>query len=163
MRLRSLLCSVALFALAVSGEARAASSDTDFLQSALRVEVGQYDIGLIGRRKAAARPTKAFAAQLEDEASVAVAALKKIASQEGVAVQEDAALRAKAQYQDLQGRSGRDFDRTLAHDEMIDANIAIDTFGDEARHGDDPALRRFAAAQLSKLRADLKMSRDLGG
>lgn len=156
---------VVLWLLAASGglPAAAGSPDADFFQSALKTEVGQYDIGLIGQRKAAAGPVKSFASQLASEGSSAVATLKKMASAQHVALQEDAELRAKAQYQDLEGRTGRDFDETLAHDAMIDANIALDAFTDEAQHGNDPALRRFAQEQLPKLRADLKMSQALGG
>jgi putative membrane protein len=139
----------------------AVASDDDFLQSALKTEVGHYDLGLIGQQKGHA--VKGLATQLVGEASQAVALLKKIAREQHVDVVEDAELRTKAQYVDLQARTGRDFDETLAHDAMIDANIAIDAFTDEAQHGTDPALRRFAQAQLPKLRADLKMSQDLGG
>lgn len=159
-----LACAVALCTAVTAGPASAATSaDTDFLQTAMQHAVGQYDLGLIGQRKAAARTVKDFAAQLADQASAAVDQLKKIAAVQHVAVQEDAHLRAKAQYVDLEGRSGRDFDETLAHDAMIDTNIAIDAFSDEAEHGSDPALRRFAQTQLPKLRANLKMSQDLGG
>jgi putative membrane protein len=159
-----LTCALVLF-WAVTGApaAAAASSDADFLQTAMQDAVGQYDLGLIGEHRAAAPAVKGFAAQLAGEASSAVEELKKIAAAQHLPVEEDAHLRTKAQYVDLQARSGRDFDETLAHDSMIDANIAIDAFTDEAQHGSDPALRRFAAAQLPKLRADLKMSQDLGG
>ncbi|HXF33414.1 MAG TPA: DUF4142 domain-containing protein [Candidatus Acidoferrales bacterium] len=156
---------IVLSLLVASGAlpAAAGSSDADFLQSALKAEVGQYDLGLIGQRKGGAGTVKVFAAQLASEASSAVAALKKLAAAQHVAFQEDAELRTKAQYQDLEGRTGTDFDRTLAHDAMIDTNIALDAFADEAQHGSDPALRRFAQEQLPKLRADLKMSQALGG
>jgi putative membrane protein len=152
-----------VFCLVTPGRAAAASNDADFLQRALQNEVGQYDIGLIGERKASASAVKAFATRLADEGSSAVTQLKKIARVQRLSYDEDAELRAKAQYTDLEARKGSDFDQTLAHDAMIDANIEIDTFSDEAQHGSDPALRQFAAIELAKLRGDLKMSQDLGG
>jgi putative membrane protein len=156
MRLFAALC-----ALAALCPTPAVASDADFLQSALKTEVGQYGLGVIGQQKGHA--VKNFAVQLTGEASRAVDQLKNVARDQHVEVVEDAELRAKAQYVDLQGRTGRDFDETLAHDAMIDTNIAIDAFTDEAEHGIDPTLRRFAQAQLPKLRVDLKMSQDLGG
>lgn len=158
-----LCCAVAFCAAAPIRAAAAQPADADFLQSAIQTEVGQYDLGLIGARKASAPAAKDLGNRLSGEASAAVAELKNIARAQSLPYKEDAELRAKAQYQDLEGRSGSDFDRTLAHDAMIDANIALDDFIDEAQHGTDPALRRFAAAQLPKLRADAKMGRDLGG
>jgi len=163
MRFRSLFAAGFVASVLTAALPAAAATDAEFLQSALRTEVGQYDLGLIGQRKAARAATKGFAMQLAGNASSAVDRLKKIARARHVDVQEDAELRAKAQYVDLEGRSGADFDQTLAHDAMIDTNIAIDNFTDEAQHGSDPDLRRFAQAELAKLRATLKMSQDLGG
>lgn len=161
-RIAAASCTLVLAAFAALPCA-AQSTDLDFLQSAIRAEVGQYDLGLLGERKAATPATKAFGGRLTGEASAAVARLRGIARAQRLNVQEDAALRAKAQYEDLEARAGSDFDQTLAHDAMIDADIALDDFADEAAHGTDPELRRFARAELPKLRADAKMSQDLGG
>jgi putative membrane protein len=163
MSMRFLLLVSALAGAIVWCRSAAAASDTDFVQEAMQNEVGQYDIGLLGQRKGSSPAVKGLGAHLAGEGSAAVEQLRKIASERHIAFAEDAELRAKAQYQDLESRAGRDFDQTLAHDATIDADIAMDTFADEAEHGSDPALRQFAAAELAKLRTDLKMSQDLGG
>lgn len=157
------LCSVVVFALYTGTSGFAETPDADFLQTALHMELDHYDIGLIGQRKARSGQVKGLSKALADSAANAVDRLKKIARAKDVKVDETPDLRARAQYSDLEGMAGRDFDQALAHDAMIDTNIAVDEFTDEAEHGRDPELRAFAQAELAKLREYARMSAALGG
>lgn len=159
-----LLGAVALgAALLVQRPASAASAqDGDFIQSAMRREIGAYALATLAQRKATG-PVRAFAAKLGDDAGAAVNALRSLAKEAGVSAPEVPALNESAQYDALGATSGGAFDRSLAHDVMIDANIALDTFSDEAAHGNDPRLRKFAAAQIPTLRAEVRGSESLPG
>lgn len=161
------LCAGCLIALltfvAMPASATLSSQDRDFVEEALRIELGAYDLSLLAQHKASNGSPRELAARVGSEATSAYDALKEIAQHEHQEIPAKPDLRVSAQYGDLLPRSRSDFDQSFAHDVMIDANIALDTFDDEARHGSDPKLRAFAAAQAARLRDDAKAAEGLGG
>lgn len=67
-------------------------------------------------------------------------------------IEKKSDLRTAAQYSNVQGLSGKDFDRQFGKALYIDANLNLDNFSQQAQHGNDPALRTFAKKQLAELK-----------
>lgn len=61
-------------------------------------------------------------------------------------------LRTAAQYSNVQGLSGKNFDQQFGKALYIDANLNLDNFSQQAQQGKDPVLRAFAKKQLGELK-----------
>jgi hypothetical protein len=161
------LCAGCLIAstvfVAIPASATLSGQDQEFLRSALRIELGAYDLSLLATRKASGGSSRALAQRLSVESTGAYDALKTVAHKVGEPIPAAPDLRISAQYGDLINRSRDDFDQSFVHDIMIDADIALDTFDDEAAHGNDAQLRSFAASQAAQMRAAAKAAEGLGG
>ena len=77
--------------------------------------------------------------------------VRSYASHHGITLTNKPVLRATAQYGNISGASGASFDRAFTDAVEIDANIALGTYRSEAEHGNDAALRAFAAHQAAYL------------
>jgi putative membrane protein len=87
--------------------------------------------------------------------------LKAIADQKKLEVSTDAELLDKAKAMILDLRSAKSFDQAYANNQVKAHEATIEIFEDEAKNGDDPELKQFAAATLPTLKAHLEKAKEL--
>jgi putative membrane protein len=148
------LFSMAVFVVATTGLAVAAGTSSDdaaFVQSAQHDALGEYALAALAKGKAANPQAKALAARILTNADTANSFIKSYARTHDVDVDNKPSVRADEQYGEISSDSGSSFDQAFANAMHIDANIALDTYQDEAQHGSDPALRKFASEQAAFL------------
>jgi putative membrane protein len=169
---RHLLLRAALGAIAVPllaaalvlQPARAATlSDQDaaYLSGAIRAQLGLYAEARLAAEKARDARVKRLGQQIERQALDANDALTRMARAAHIDVPTTPPLRESSHYGDLTAATGSDFDRTFLREVAIDLGIDADSAQDEQQHGNDPALKRFAAAQSRSLNGALASVRRL--
>jgi len=161
--------SIALFlvmfsAVAMTVPVRAATSrDASFVRRAQSDALGSYALAALARGRAKNPAVRALAVRMVGTSDHTNLYVRSYASHHDIKLTNKPVLRATAQYGNIAGAHGAAFDRAFTNAIYIDANIALGTYQSEARHGDDPALRSFAAHQaayLEKLSATAKKLRN---
>jgi putative membrane protein len=148
------LISMAAFVVATTGLAVAAGTSSDdaaFVQSAQHDALGEYALAALAKGKAANPQAKALATLILTHADSANTFIKGYARTHDVDIDNKPSVRADEQYGDMSSDTGSSFDQAFANAMHIDANIALDTYQDEAQHGSDPTLRKFAQEQATFL------------
>jgi Domain of unknown function (DUF4142) len=147
-----IVLSVATFGEAI-GAASLSSADVSFVQNAQRDALGQYAIGSLGTGRAQDHRVKVLAKTVTENATSAIATLKKVAGAHGVALKSKPTVRASYQYSNLSEASGASFDRAFLNRIGIDATIAADTYAEYAAHGSNAQLRHFAKEEATTLKS----------
>jgi putative membrane protein len=144
---------VLAFALAATVPAAAAlnSDDASFVQTAQHDALGEYALAALAPSHAQSAQAKTLADRIKANATQANDFIKSFAKSHDVPLDDQPSVRADNQYGNISSEKGGSFDRDFGNAIYIDANIALDTYKDEAAHGGDPALRSFASRQLAAL------------
>jgi predicted outer membrane protein len=151
------------FALATGAPTWAAvsSDDASFVQSAQQDVLGNYALASLARNKAQDPSAKALADRVAANAAQASIFIKSYAKTHAVALESQPSIHASNQYSNISSEKGPVFDKGFAQAIYVDANMALDTYKDEAASGSDPALRDFAKKQLAAMQQFSKTAQKL--
>jgi putative membrane protein len=152
---RSVFTGILALAVAAGASARAAvlpPADATFVQTAERDALGDYALASLAERKAQSPRVRALAASILSDSGRAVRFIETYAKAHGVRLDAKPTTRADAQYGEMRGAGGRDFDREFVEAIETDASFDTGAYRREAAGGSDPALRSFAGRELSFLR-----------
>ena len=128
-----------------------ASSDQEFVNTALGMYASDIAMGQLTRGKAVAKPVKALAGRLVSEHTRANQQLAALARQLKIA----AAPGPVDPPPDLAAANGPDFDRKYVAILVKSHQDAIGLYESEATGGQDPRAKRLARTMLPTLRRDL--------
>ena len=152
---------LALSVSLASGSIFAATDSDDFVEDASAKGVAEVEAGKLAQEKGTAADVKAFGAMMVKDHTAANGKLKAIADQKKLEVSTDAELLDKAKAMILDLRSAKSFDQAYANNQVKAHEATIEIFEDEAKNGDDPELKQFAAATLPTLKAHLEKAKEL--
>jgi putative membrane protein len=130
-------------------------SDQDFAVNAANAGMTEVQAGQIAQQKGTAKDVKEFGAMMVKDHTEANDKLKAIAAQKNITLPSSVSNDMQKNLDDLQGKSGRDFDKAYIDMMVSDHKKVISAFEDEAKNGSDADIRGFADSTLHTLRHHL--------
>ena len=152
---------LALAAALACGSALAAGADSGFVQKAAMGGIAEVDAGKLAQDKGSSDAVKQFGAKMVADHGKANDELKSIASGKSIDVPADTDAKHKKAKASLEAKSGAAFDSAYKAQMVADHKETIALFQKEAKGGQDPELKAFAAKTLPDLQEHLKMAQML--
>jgi putative membrane protein len=136
--------------------AKPASPDAPFIGTAAMDGLAEVDYGRLATQNASSADVKKFAQRMVDAHQKAGDELKGLASRKDVALAEKLDDEHRAMHDSLAKLNGAAFDKAyMAH--MVKAHLqAVAPFQQEAKSGQDPDVKAWAAKTLPTLQEHLK-------
>lgn len=153
--MKALLVGIVL-AVATPAAAQPSLVDQKFLKAVSGGARAEIERGQLALDKASSPEVKAFAQRMIDDHGKAKAKLDAVLAAQGVRVSPTLPADAKRSYEKLAKLDGAAFDRAYIQDMLDDHRKDVKLFEDQARNGNDPALRQYAEATLPTLRDHLQ-------
>lgn len=132
--------------------------DGNFVKEASACGVGEVAMGQLAATKGQHPAVREFGSRMVDDHAKAGEELKRIASAQGIEVEEVPAARQQRALLDLEALSGDAFDAAYIALQRREHDRAVSLFRREARWGGDPDLKNFAETTLPTLEAHRKMA-----
>jgi putative membrane protein len=137
-----------------------AMSDADFAKKAAAGGIAEVKMGQLAQEKGSSEEVKNFGKKMVDDHTQANDKLKEIASQQNIKLPSDMDKHDRAEYNKLSKLSGDAFDKEYTRDMIKDHRDDISDFQDEAKGGQNEAIKNFASETLPTLEMHLKMARE---
>lgn len=134
-------------------------NDTEFAVSAADGGMLEVQLGQLAQSKASSQQVKSFGKMMITEHSKANAELKALAAQKNISLPTSLSDKNQKKYDDLAGKTGKDFDDEYTTFMVKDHKEDIDKFKKEADKGDDMELRSWAAGKITTLEHHLEMAK----
>lgn len=152
--------SLAILLAAGAGLAQAADklSPAEFVDDASAKGIAEIEAGKLALEKSQSQDIKTFAQSMIDDHTKANEQLKSLAQEKKLKVSTDAELMDKAMILQVRDDS---FDRSYANNQVVAHEQTIEIFRNEAKTGDDGALKAFAEKTLPKLEHHLQEAKAL--
>lgn len=133
-----------------------AEKDAQFLMDAAASNMAEIKMGQLAQQKGNAQDVKDIGKMLETDHSAALSDIRNLASGRSVTLPAEEKEEAKSHYNDLNAKTGKEFDKDWCG-HMIDAHQkSISKFEDAANNATDNDVKTFAANTLPKLRTHLQ-------
>ena len=128
-----------------------AQADMDFAKTAAGAGMAEVKLGKLALQQAKSDQVKQFGQRMVDDHTKANDKLKAIAEKKNIDLPQSPPDEAQKAYDDLQKKSGQEFDQAFMDTMVKDHHKAIDLFQQEAKSGKDADLQGFAKATLPTL------------
>ena len=135
-----------------------AQQDMEFAKKAAGGGMAEVKLGQLAQDKAKNDQVKQFGQRMVDDHSKANDKLKTIAQQKNIDLPQDLPEDAQQTYDELQNKSGQEFDQAYMDMMVEDHHKAIDLFQQEAKGGKVPELQSFAQETLPTLQEHLDLA-----
>jgi putative membrane protein len=139
------------------------SSDTKFIKKASDSGMAEVKLATLATQKAERADVKEFANMLVTDHSKANEELASLAKTKGVEVSAMIPAKAADAFKDLEGESGKNFDKAFLDKMEKDHKNAIDEFESIEKSGKDSDLKAWVSKTLPTLRAHLDKVKELKG
>jgi putative membrane protein len=135
-----------------------AQEDRDFAAEAAQGGLMEVRLGELAQQQAKSTEVKDFGQRMVDDHGKANDKLKQIAEQKGIELPQDLPEDAQATYEELQGKSGAEFDQAYMDEMVSDHEDDVAAFEDYIENAKDPELRSFAEETLPTLKEHLEQA-----
>lgn len=161
----TLLAAATLLVLPAAARAAPSVSAQDhlFMQQAAISGRSEVEEGRLAERKARESGVKQFAHRMISAHGADNTRLRRVAARAGIALPPGEDATHAQQYDELQKRNGRDFDRSYIADQVAAHHEMEWRLRKEIRAGHDPAVRRFAERTLPMIGQHLRLAEALDG
>ena len=119
----------------------------------------EVELGKLALTKAVSPEIKNLAQTMVTDHTKANEELKNLTAQKNISIPAALSDKSQRKYDDLNGKSGRDFDKAYAGAMVDDHKDVVDWFQKESEKGNDPDLKAWAAEKLPTLEHHLEMSK----
>ena len=165
MKIHSIFLSGAycLAVLAAAGTARSASlnkADEQFLIMAAKTDMTEAHEGQIAENQAGGTDVKEFAKTLIQDHTESYQHLTELAAKTGVSIPKGIDTAKDRAIVQLAHLKGANFDRQFSRDEIAAHRQAVVVFKREAEHGQDAAVKAYAAKMVPVLEKHLHLAED---
>jgi putative membrane protein len=116
----------------------------------------EVQLGQLAQQKGVSKDVKDYGAMMEKDHSAANDKLKAVAAQKNITVPTSISSDMQKNVDDLQKKSGKDFDKAYISMMVDDHKKVISAFEDESKKGSDADIRAFADSTLHTLRHHLQ-------
>ncbi|HEX5080101.1 MAG TPA: DUF4142 domain-containing protein [Geminicoccaceae bacterium] len=139
-------------------QAQLAEADMDFAKEAAQGGLMEVRLGELAQQQAKAQSVKDFGQRMVEDHGKANDKLKQIAEQKGIELPQDLPEDAKATYDELQQKSGAEFDQAYMDEMVSDHEKDVAAFEDYVENGQDAELQSFAEETLPTLKEHLEQA-----
>jgi putative membrane protein len=133
-------------------------SDETFVMKAAHAGMEEVELGKLAVEKASSDEVKKFGQRMVDDHSKANEELKTLAQNKKITLPTDVDAKEKALHDRLMKLSGPDFDRAYLRAMLTDHREDVAEFRKEAKSGNDPDVKAWAAKTLPTLEEHLKLA-----
>lgn len=131
--------------------ATVSKADQDFAVNTANAGMTEIQAGQMAEQKGVAKDVKAYGAMMVQDHTAAADKLKAIAAQKNITLPAAVSSDMQKNLDDLQGKSGKDFDKAYIDMMISDHKKVISAFEDESKNGSDADIRAFADSTLHTL------------
>jgi putative membrane protein len=139
-------------------EAKSEPPTQHFLKEAAQGGMAEVALGKIAVQKAASEEVKQFGQRMVDDHGKANEELQQLAASKGVKLSEDMGAEKEALRERLSKLSGAEFDRAYMEEMVKDHQKDVAEFSQQAKHGEDPEIKNWAANTLPTLEEHLQQA-----
>lgn len=133
--------------------------DSEYLVAAADTDMMEIELGKLALSKTTNADIKKLANMMIEQHTAASAKTKALAAKKNISLPAALSDEGKAHYDDLNKKSGNDFDEAYA-DHMVDGHEkAIKKMEDAAKDGNDVEVRQWASDMLPTLATHLEHSK----
>lgn len=130
--------------------------DAEFLMDVAEMQLEEISLGKLAQKKGNSSHVKALGKMMEEDHTKSLADLKVLAQSKSVSIPTSITEDSKEVYDDLEDKSGNDFDKAYS-DMMVEHHEdAIELFEEAAIESKDAEIRSWATKKLPGLRTHLK-------
>jgi putative membrane protein len=140
-------------------QTQVAEVDRDFVTEAAQGGLIEVRLGELAEQQAKSTKVKDFGQRMVEDHGQANDKLKQIAEQKGIELPRDLSEDAQAIYEELQGKSGAEFDQAYMDEMVSDHEDAVAAFEDYVENAKDPEVRSFAEETLPTLKEHLEQAK----
>lgn len=133
------------------------SADEDFIRKASEANMAEIESSQLATERGASAALKAFADSMVVDHGIAQKELLGIARKLGVSLSRSPDEEHARMIERISTMSGRAFDSTYMHMQLLDHQAAVRLFQGEAGGGKDPMAKEYAGKYLPKLQHHLMM------
>ena len=139
----------------------AKEDDSQYLVAAAEVDMAEIELSKLAETKSTDADVKSLAKMMIDAHTKASAALKELADKKQISLPAALTEDGKEKYEDLNKKSGKDFDQKFA-DLMVDGHKdAISKLEKASEKATDPEIKTWATNMLPTLQAHLQHAETL--
>jgi putative membrane protein len=163
LRLTMAVCAalVAAAGIASAADTGLSAADRDFINKAAQGGMMEVAAGKLAAQRAMDPAVKSFGRKMVSDHSAANELLKSLAAAKNLPLPESVTEKDHSALGKLEALNGTEFDKTYSQMMVKDHVTDISDFENEAKKGDDPDVKGFAAETLPTLRHHLMMANQL--
>jgi putative membrane protein len=135
-----------------------AEVDMEFATDAAQGGLKEVQLGELAQQQAESVEVQQFGQRMVDDHGMANEQLMQIAQQKGIELPQELAGDAQQLYEELQQKSGQEFDQAYMDEMVSDHEEDVETFQEYAESGQDPDLTSFAEQTLPVLQEHLELA-----
>lgn len=139
----------------------AKEDDSQFLVAAAESDLMEMELGKLAQSKGLSADVKDFGKMMVDEHTKSSNEMKPFAERLQVSVPMAITEKGKEQYNDLNEKSGKDFDEKYADLMVKNHEKAVDMMEDASTDAKDPEIRSWAAGKVPALKGHLEHAKML--
>jgi len=136
--------------------ASVSKDDATFVVNAANAGMTEVQLGQLAQQKGTMKDVKDYGAMMEKDHTAAGDKLKALAAQKNITLPSTISNDMQKNVDDLQKKSGKDFDKAYISMMVDDHKKVISQFEDESKKGSDADIRAFADSTLHTLRHHLQ-------
>ena len=135
------------------------AADKDFVMKAAQGGMAEVTTGQLASSKATNADVKNFGNRMVTDHGKANDELKQLATNKGIALPTETDAEHKKSANDLEKKSGKDFDKAYMTDMVKDHEHDVAEFQKESKSAQDPDLKNWVTKTLPTLQDHLKMAK----
>jgi putative membrane protein len=136
--------------------ASVSKDDATFVVNTADAGMTEVQLGQLAQQKGMAKDVKDYGAMMEKDHTAAGDKLKALAASKNITLPTAISPDMQKNIDDLQKKSGKDFDKAYISMMVDDHKKVISSFEDESKKGTDSDIRAFADSTLHTLRHHLQ-------
>lgn len=144
-----------------SGTQKAKGNDAEFVQKASESDMAEIEISKLAVKQATDERVKKFATKMVEDHTKSSEQLTHIAKLRKLDLAKEITKAHRDKAEKLSKASGADFDRQFMQTQVQAHEEALKLFQDQAKNGQDPELRAFAAKTVPVIEHHLKMAQEI--
>lgn len=135
--------------------ATVSKSDAQFVVTVADAGMTEVKLGQMAQQKSMDNDVKEYGAMMEKDHTKAGERLKALATSKNLTLPDSVSQDMQKNIDDLQKKSGKDFDKSYINMMIGDHKKVISLFEDESKNGSDADIRAFADSTLPILKGHL--------
>jgi len=130
--------------------------DATFVVNTANAGMTEVQLGQLAQQKGTAKDVKEYGAMMEKDHTAAGDKLRALAASKNITLPSAISPEMQKNIDDLQTKSGKDFDKAYIDLMVDDHKKVISMFEDESKKGSDADIRAFADATVHTLKMHLQ-------